>query len=275
MDKTNNYQVFQPYKYKGKYNSLNKETLNIIALDFKNTPLEKYMGFVLFFFSKDLLTQFNDSWADRIRKDVCRYTQNCLNLAFYLKDLKLGIIKGKGWKITSEGDIANIYALIEEYVMDSLDEVEGIFDTSTPLEQLNRPIEEWEKQFRDFPCRDSFEFEDRELNDDGEEDEYGWKHLSIAEIDWLIKELKRFDKMAKNLELEIDKKVVTRFLEYMLDKGMSQERKVYREVFRLLDNFGLIPEHVISSHKCAADPDPAGNYIKSLVKTIQKNRELK
>lgn len=127
--------------------------------------------------------------------------------------------------------------------------------------------------FADFPYRDSFEFEDVELDQEGNVVENGERHLSLSEINYLVDQLVHYDKMANNLSVETDRSIMTRFLEHMINAGIPLTRKVYYELYRVLDYYGVLSEDVKHMHKTSSSKYCESNYIKSLVSTIMKRKK--
>lgn len=269
-----NTQDTKQHLYKGKYGPMDSRLHQAMHFDFRNTPLQPYVVHATMFFTKDVLKAFDSIFPATIRMRIQPFISECIPLARCLRDVKLGNVKGSGWRITSKDDLLNIYDSIESLLLDKLDEWYCICDDADNGIIENAVVDEWMELFKDFPCRESMYFEDVETDDEGEEKEDGEKRLSLAEIDYLIKDLERYNKIAKNLKIDTDKKLITRFLEYMLQAGIPHSRGIYKELYRLLDNFGYIPDEVKHSHKTTTSKYGESNYIKSLVNTIIKNKEL-
>lgn len=259
--------------YKGKYGPMDSGLHRAMFFDFHNTPLQPYVVQATMFFTKDVLKKFDSIFPASIRMQIQPFVSECIPLAKCLRSVKLGEVKGTGWKITSEDDLLKIYDRMESLLLDKLDEWSWICEDADNGIIENAVVDEWMELFKDFPCRESMYFEDVETNDEGEEIEDGEKRLSLSEIDYLIKDLERYNKIAKNLKIDTDKKLITRFLEYMLQAGIPQSRGVYKELYRLLDNYGFISDEVKHSHKTTTSKYGESNYIKSLVNTILKNKE--
>lgn len=261
--------------YKERYNSLNPKLYTILAFDFKNTSLENFVPDIVHFFAESELKHYDYCIECIYRELLQNKTKECLDFAKFLRDIKNGVIKGQGWQITSKEDISTIYSSIEKLFLDKIDDFGWAFDENRALPEgdINYQVTEWEEMFLDFPSRNSFEFEDIPYNDDGKVDEDTDHHLSLAEINYSINVLGRYVKIAKNLKVETDKRIINRFLEYMLGKGIPHTRETYRELYKVVDNYGLIPDDIKKGHSTTTSKYEDSNYIKSLVNTILKNNE--
>lgn len=259
--------------YKGKYGPFDKGLIKALVFDVRNTPLQGYAARINSFFTFDLIQSFDDILPKAARDQIIPYIDECLSLAKYLKSIKEGNLKGAGWKITSRDDMRAIYDSIEKLVIEKLDKFYWLLSDFEDANIKSVVIQEWEQLFSNFPCGEEFEYEDRELDENGEEVENGDRRLSLAEINYLIRDLERYQKIAKGLTVDTDKKLITRFLEYMLDAGVPHTREAYKELYKVLDNFGYISDEVKHSHVSTTSKYNESNYIKSLVNTILKNNE--
>lgn len=259
--------------YKGKYKVMSVELLKELILDLRNTPLQGYAARINSFFTLDLFQSFDDYLPKATRDQIIPYIDECVSLAKYLKTIKEGKLKGAGWKITSRDDIRAIYDYIENLVIKKLNGFYWILSDYEYDKNSSVVIQEWEKLFSDFPCGEEFEFEDKELDDNGEEVKGGDRRLSLAEINYMIRELEHYQKIAKKLTVDTDKKLITRFLEYMLAAGVPHTSEVYKELYTVLDNFGYISDELKHSHISTTSKYSESNYIRSLANTILKNNE--
>lgn len=259
--------------YKGKYGAMDTKLLNALMYDLRNTPLQGYAARINGFFGSDFIQTFDDILPKVARDQIIPYIDECVSLAKYLKSIKEGNLKGAGWKITSGDDIRAIYDRIEKLVIEKLDRFYWLLSDFEDANINNVVIQEWEKLFSNFPCGEEFEYEDIELDENGDEVENGDRRLSLTEINYLIQDLERYQKIAKRLTVDTDKKLITRFLEYMLDAGVPHTREVYKELYTVLDNFGYISDEVKHSHVSTTSKYSESNYIKSLVNTILKHNE--
>lgn len=261
------------HAYKGKYSPMDQTCYKVMVIDFKNTPLEPYVVEAAKFFMMDVTKQFNSILPQAVRNRLLNFTEESLQFAKFIREIKKGCLKGKGWSIQSKDDIASVYNAVEDIFLDKLEEIFMIFEEFGESSAIqNAIIEEWKDIFQDYPCRESFEFEDKELDEEGNEIEYRDSHLSLRELDYTIKVLEKYYRIAKKLTIDLDRKFVTRFLEHMLDAGIPRSRKVYFELYRLLDYFNYIPDEVRHTHKTTTSQYNESNYIKSLVTTIIKNK---
>lgn len=261
-------------KYKGKYAINDKGFIRALTLDLHNTPLQGFSQHIFMFFNQNLLRIFDDALPIIARKDIQIAVPECVVLAKFLRDVKTGKVKGCGWKMTSARDLSSLYYYVEKMFLEKLDDTYDILPDMVSEELPSEILDEWVETFKYFPTRDALEFEDKELDEDGEVDDLGDHMLSLEEIDYLIKDLTRFEKIANNLTIESDKRIITRFLEHMLEAGIPHTRPVYLELYRVLDNFGLISNSVKESHASTNSLYGESNYIKSLVNTILKNKSI-
>lgn len=270
-----------PLLYRGRYPILDKEIITILKNDFRNTPLYPYIGKLYLFMLAHSFSGLSTWGIKETRDTLIKRVSDCLEVSICLKSIKEGELKGKGWKLSNKSLLLTIYDSVEEYLMDALDSVmETFHDTYIPpIEKAQKTIDDWEKLFCYFPWRESFEYEDityvksySDDDDDNDQREIDTRRLSLSEIDWLIDELKQFKSLAKNLLLDEERPFMHRLIETLLDSGMPKSRKVYRELYRALDNWGIISEDVKRSHECG-EPYNDSNYIKSFVTTISKNRK--
>lgn len=269
--------------YRRRYPILDKEITTILKDDFRNTPLYPYIGKLYLFMLAHSFSGLSTWGIKEIRDTLIQRVSDCLEVSICLKSIKQGELKGKGWKLSNKSLLLTIYDSVEEYLMDALDRVIDTFHDAyiPPIDKAQKTIDDWEKLFSDFPCRESFEYDDityLEIYSDDEDEinedqrEIDTRRLALWEIDMLIDDLMKFKSLAENLLLDEERPFMHRLIEALLNSGMPKSRKVYRELYRALDNWGLISGEIKKSHE-SGEPYNDSNYIKSYVTTISKNRK--
>ena len=263
--------------YKGEYGIFDGELRKVIADDFRNTPLSPYVKDITLFFVIDFWSDFLSLPAKSAKKDLIKALSEAIDYAKFLKFTKEGKIKGPGWQMSNTSVRVSIFDSTENVFLDHLDYIYEIFDDNRLISvERNETVDTWEKLFADLPCRENLEFEDKTYyetdDEEGEEPEVAHQRLSKRELNWLIKELTHYQSIANNLLLNQDRPITHRLIEFLLDAGMPKSRKVYDQLYRALDYWGLIPEDVKHRHECG-EPYNDSNYIKSYVNTILKNKK--
>ena len=254
------------------FGGTDKETMPGLRQKFMNTPLYPYLSVAVPFFFKEM-----HSWEESLYKDtrsgVRIFIDETLQLAILLRELKKGNAKGKGWHIASQEDILRLYDSVESMFLNKVDDLPDVLHRYEWEEFSPELFSEWEKALADFPYSEGFEREDKELDDEGNEVENGDHRLSIHEIDYAIKSIKRCKKIADQFFLESDDAMATRFVAYMIENGVPESRAMYRCWYDALDCFYGIPEVIKDSHKnLPAKSDPKGNYIKAIATRIHSKR---
>ena len=262
--------------YKGKYTIFDKELPKVLINDFRNTPLQPYILKIWTFFHIYFHVRLSSFSAHYTRDVLAKDISIALDYAMFLKHLREGHIKAPGWQFTHKGVVVYIYDCIEKEFIEHLDHVCDIFyDCPTMGEEQNNTIDAWENMFRDFPCRETLEFEDKiyyETDDEDAEPELKQQRLSIRELNVLIDDLIYYSGLVEGMKLDNDRPFIHRLIEFLLDAGMPKSRKVYEHLYRALDYWGLIPDDVKKRHE-KGEPYNDSNYIKSYVNTILKNKE--
>ena len=257
--------------FKSIYGDTSKETLRGLHNQFKNTPLEPYLKYVVEFFFGDWVKKFEEGLLDETRQEIRQYIDEMIDLGMLLRDLKNGVLKGTGWQVHNKSDILHVYDSVESLFLDRLDELPDIIHRFEWEDFSPITTDEWEKALKIFPGNYCFEKEDVETDEDGNEVEYGDRRLSINEIEYAIKDLKQCRKIAKQFYLEMDNALVNRFVEFMISKGVPQTRAIYRCLYSALESFNGIPTEVKKSHKTTISTnDPQSNYIKAIVSRLKK-----
>lgn len=271
-----------PLMYRNKYRANDRNLIHALAYDFNNTALFPYLSAVVSFFAKEPLLNLDFAVPQIAREALMEHVSRCLALAICLKTFKQTENNRSALKGLAKEDQEKIYAFVEEYsfkVMDyfELSDYDSLLNPPDPFGSCNAQtkhdpdLEQWKELFSDLPCSCSFEYEDVERDEKGNEIENGEKHLSIKEVNYLVKRWEYYEALAHSLKIETDKPIITRFLEYMLEAGIPHSRKIYTELYRVLDNFGLIPSYVKDSHKISTSKYNESNYIKAAVSRISKN----
>lgn len=265
--------------YKKKYTIFDKELPRVLINDFKNTPLERYILKIWTFFHIYFNVRMFSFSAHYTRETLAKDLSVALDYAMFLKHLREGNIKAPGWQFTHKGVVVYIYDCIEKEFIELLDHVCDIFyDCPSICEEGNNTVDTWESMFRDFPCSETIEFEEKiyyEKDDDEDEDaepELKHQRLSRSELNGLIDDLNYYKGLVDGMRLDDDRPFIHRLIEFLLDAGMPKSRKVYEQLYRALDNWGLIPDDVKKRHE-TGEPYSDSNYIKSYVNTILKNKE--
>ena len=265
--------------YKGKYTIFDKELPKVLINDFRNTPLQPFILKIWSFFYIYFHTRMLSFPAHYTRDTLANDISVALEYAMFLKHLREGKIKASGWQFTRKGVVVYIYDCIEKEFIEHLDHVCDIFfDCPGMNEEKNITVDAWENMFRDFPCSETIEFEDKiyyERDDDEDEDvepELKHQRLSRRELNGLIDDLKYYRGLVDGMKLDDDRPFIHRLIEFLLDAGMPKSRPVYDQLYRALDYWGLIPDDVKQRHECG-EPYNDSNYIKSYVSTIAKHKK--
>lgn len=249
-----------------------KETISGLNNKFKNTPLEPYLPLVVQFFFGTTHREFENSILLETRNNILSFIDEMIQLALLMRDLKTKKLKGRGWQISSVEDLSFLYSSVESHFFEKITDLWDILDRYGFDEYNPIAPPEWHEALKDFPCREAFTFEDAEVDEDGNEVEYGDRALSLFEIDYLLKTLKKYVKKVKGFHIDIDTTVANRFVEFMISHNVPTNRAIYRCMYSALDCFNGIPPEVKQSHATTiSTTDPQSNYIKSIV-TRLKNK---
>lgn len=257
--------------FKSKFGPTNRETDPGLRDTFKNTPLEPYVTRLMPFFFSEPRRKYDRKIKNEMQSDFSSYIRSLIDLATMLHEIKGKQIFGSGWTIMDRSDSKAIYASVEELFLDRLDELEDHFEDYEWMEELGEALDDLRKALSDFPWRENFEFEDRELDEEGNEVEYGWKHLSKTELEYIIRDLKSYEPAVRKFYVAEQDSIQVRFIKYALEHGVPKSRKIYRELYKFLDCFECIPAEIKKSHSTTISTrDPESNYIKSIVTRIEK-----
>ncbi len=258
------------FSFKSRFGSTTTETIPGLKGMFKNTPLEQYWEKLIpFFFSERIREQESDCKKD-VQEDIEEYLQSLTELVDMLLALKSNKIKGDTWQLTNAEVCKELYDEVEELFLKHLDKYHDIlFYDSYYDEMIGIDIEALFQKLEDFPIRESFEFEEREVDENGKEVEYGWKHLSKSELESTASLLKSYEEPVQEFHTAIKDSTRVRFIQFALKVGVPRTRKIYRELYKFMDCFFCIPDDVKASHsKTISTKDPESNYVKAIVTRV-------
>lgn len=255
------------------YSKLPKE--DEVKRHFLNTALEPYSQWVYAFWMSEPLVQTADACHDYFRKGVQNYIDECLQVAKAVEAAKKGSIVGRGWKITSPSDVNYLSARMDTYLVQKLYGYESVFMLNLP-EDTDKisTARNWAMALKTFPRVRTLPINVEDAKANINSIDSAKSLFTKEQVAKIVADLEECAKVADSFSLEQDYSVITRFLSFMLDQGIPRTREVYRELYRALELYDCVPEHVKRSHKSTTSKDPHSNYIKSLVNTIIKNTEF-
>ena len=257
------------FSFKSRFGSTTTETVPGLKGMFKNTPLEPYWEKLMqFFFSERIRAQESDYKKDA-QEGLEEYLSSLSELVDMLLALKCHKIKGDTWQLTNEEVCKELYDDVEELFLKHLDKYYAIFYDSYSDEVIGVDMEALTQKMTDFPTREGFEFEEREVDENGKEVEYGWKHLSKSELESTAELLKSYEEPVRAFHTAVKDSTSVRFIKFALNAGVPHTRKIYRELYKFMDCFFCIPDDVKASHsKTISTKDPESNYVKAIVSRV-------
>lgn len=246
-----------------------------IKKHFVNTPLEKFSDSIYAFWVSEPVMRSADNCFDVFREGVRDYIDECLALAECVRASKNTTFSGKGWKLSAASDLRAVSCTLETLLVDKLYGFEVLFHGNLPEdEDKYSTARGWAISLKAFPRVEALNIDLDSYRENRESFGVNNSLLSIDLLDRIIDSLKTCRKVAKGFTIEHDMSTINRFVAFMLDNGLPQTRKMYRELYRALDIFGCIPDYVKKSHDTTTSSDPQSNYIKSVVTTINRYREI-
>ena len=241
---------------------------------FKNTALEPYLEDLIPFYYDEERKEYKGTVKRNLQQELLSYIDSLIDLATMLRSIKGKPVIGDGWTIRDRTDCCSIYDSVEQLFIKKLGDYDYCFEPEICFEDCFDDVESLKEKLSEFPYGDSFEFEDKETDEDGNVVEWGWKHLSVSELDYAIKQLNQYSDIVKSFyTAEVEGRQV-KFMRFAIDKNIQKSRKVYRELYKFMDFFGDIPADVKMRHsKTVSTTDPESNYIKSIVTRAEKSKD--
>lgn len=257
------------FSFKSRFGSTTTETVPGLKGMFKNTPLEPYCERLMqFFFSERIRMKESDCKKD-VQEDVEEYLRSLTELVNMLLALKSHKINGDTWQLTNDEVCKELYDEVEEIFLKRLEKYDDVLYDSYYDEMIGVDIDALFQKLADFPTREGFEFEEREVDENGKEVEYGWKHLSKSELESTAELLKSYEEPVRAFHTAVKDSTSVRFIKFALNAGVPHTRKIYRELYKFMDCFFCIPDDVKASHsKTISTKDPESNYVKAIVSRV-------
>ncbi len=262
------------FGFRSVFGHTNMETIPGVERKFMNTPLYDFLPLVYSFFSMEHAVSDEEEFYRDMRSGVSRYIDEVLQLALLLKELKKENAKGRGWHIESRSDIHCLYVSVESLFMKKVDLLPEVLDSYSWEEEGIGFPDEWKAALSDFPCSKGFKREDKAVDGIGKLVGDCDDHLSIGEIEDVIKSVERCKKAAKAFYTESDEAVAKRFVIYMIENKVPESREMYRCWYDALDCFYGIPDWIKKSHDYSQE-EPRSNYIKAIASRYHKKKQAK
>lgn len=251
-------------------------TKDSFCLAFLNTPLEKYSHDAYIFLSTEPLFQVSDEALGLSRERLQVYIKECESLVRMILASKSGKLVGKGWSLDSAEDLSFLINKAEVYLVEKLGYFDAIFMMHHPDDEPDGSnIGTWGRMLKPFPRLKNIKYNKAAIG----EKKYIYMNKSPIfdedELRSILKDLQECVKISKKFPLETDDSVQGRFVSYMIEKGVKPGRAIGRELFKALDMFGYIPQHVKDYHKTMPDKDMQSGYIKSFYTTAMNGKKQK
>lgn len=237
---------------------------------FLNTVLEKFTNRIYAFWSSEPWLQGSCKCFNDTREFIRTELKESYDLATLSIAIFRGNFKGKGWEVTSPIDLYTVNSVVQTLLLDKFCGYEILIHNHPPEEPDDSQMWQWSSSLVAYPRIHTLGFSREQF----EENKRGGRNIlfSLPEMEKIETQLKVCIETAATWKVETDDSLIRRFVEFMIDEGVPLTRECYRQLYRALELYEQIPEHIKVSHETTTSSDPHSEYIKSYVNSILKSR---
>ena len=238
---------------------------------FLNTVLEKYADRIYAFWSSEPMLQTSCDCFNYTRDFIRTELKESHDLATLSIAIFQDNFKGKGWEVTSPMDLYTINSVVQTKLLEKFCGYEILIHNHPPEEPDDSQMYQWSSSLVAYPRIHTLGFN----RDKFEENRKGGHNLlfSLEEMKNISTQLKVCMETAATWKVETDDSLIRRFVEFMIDEGVPTTRECCRQMYRALELFDQIPDHIKKSHETTSSSDPQSEYIKSYVNSILRARK--
>jgi hypothetical protein len=168
-------------------------------------------------------------------------------------------------------DLYAINSVVQTQLLEKFCGYEILIHNHPPEEPDDSQMYQWSSSLVAYPRIHTLRFN----RDKFEENRKGGHNLlfSLEEMKNIATQLKVCIETAATWKVETDDSLIRRFVEFMIDEGVPTTRECCRQMYRALELFDQIPDHIKKSHETTSSSDPQSEYIKSYVNSILRARK--
>ena len=249
----------------------------------KNLPLEQYADFLYeqlsnAVFEKESIAQFKV-----LKQETLDEINQLISINIIMQDAITDGVQVRKNKITNERLLSMIYKEAQKIYISELNRYANFqyeFPTDDEIGPLvmeivyeDVPPHEWQSESEFYDIESLWRYKVLGKLSIANTYKYKNRDLTIEELKEHEIILKGCLKEAKRIMTESEQAPLVAFVAIAIRHGLSPTYETYRQLYRCMRMFGLIPEETLKSHDSSHVSDVVPNYIKSMY-TRAKKAEL-